>query len=159
MDTAARIESRVCTVYARKMGSAWSKRVDALTEIGIDARGDRVHISITEYRFDSHRTTGASIQFTRDEWESIMTAVHQAGGYLCSDCQKEDLGYIQPSAAQEILIAQYQRFYNMLNKKEIAVHVKRGGWFVLESPIFGVIETIRTGELKNRINILSARFN
>lgn len=52
-------------------GRSYMTTQDANVELCIDARGNRVAISIEEYRPASNRTTGASIQLSREEWNLV----------------------------------------------------------------------------------------
>ena len=52
------------------------------TELMIDSRGDRVSITMTEYRYETNRTTGASMVVTREQWETIKHLAKGTGGEL-----------------------------------------------------------------------------
>jgi hypothetical protein len=64
-------------------GTAYSSTyLDATTELSIDARGDRVYISMTEYKPETNRGHGSSITITRDEWNQIKELIKKTGGEL-----------------------------------------------------------------------------
>jgi hypothetical protein len=63
--------------------SAYSKiYCETRTSLTIDARGDRLAIAMTEYRFESNRETGASLILTRDEWNKFKKLILETGGEL-----------------------------------------------------------------------------
>ena len=70
-------------VSTSKSGQAYSSAHEqANTEIGIDARGDHVYISMIERRPRTNRTTGASIVLSREEWNEFKAAIVAAGGEI-----------------------------------------------------------------------------
>lgn len=62
-------------VYVAKSGMAYAKRTDAVTSMNVSATEEWIEISMTEYRVESKRETGAHIVFTRQEWEAFKALI------------------------------------------------------------------------------------
>ena len=68
------------TVYE---DAAFSKiNCETSRELTIATGDDWVEIILTEYRFESNRSVGVSINMTRNEWNALKRIVSDTGGVI-----------------------------------------------------------------------------